>query len=362
MKKTPLYDCHVKYGGKIVDFCGFSLPIQYKNGIISEHNAVRNAAGLFDVSHMGEVVISGYDALNNIQRLFTNDFYGMYDGQVRYTLMCNDSGGVVDDVLVYRVKENEYFIVLNAANIEKDIEWISKNITGNAMMKDLSGVTAQLALQGPKSLDILAELVDKDKLPVKYYTFCGDVELNGIRCMVSKTGYTGEAGFEIYCENKDAPTLWELLLRHGEKYGLIPCGLGARDTLRFEAGMPLYGHELGMDITPFEAGLGFFVKPDKPDFMGKAALAEKAGPARIRAGLKILGRGIARENCDVYSGEKTVGKTTSGNFCPTLGYPAAMALIDTGYSEIGTALSVDVRGKRLDATVIKLPFYKREKK
>lgn len=357
--KTPLYDCHVRDGGKIVPFAGYLLPVQYKSGIIVEHQAVRTAAGLFDVSHMGEVVIKGRDAFNNVQMLVTNDCSRMVDGQVKYSPICNEESGVVDDVLVYRIDQEEYLIVVNASNRHKDVEWMKAHLFGDVILTDISDDFALIALQGPKSTDILGEITDAKELPVKYYTFKKNVDISGISCMVSRTGYTGERGYEICCKNEDAMKLWDLLLEAGADEGLIPCGLGARDTLRLEAAMPLYGHEMDDTISPLEAGLGFAVKLNKDDFIGKKGLIDRGEPTKTRVGLKITGRGIARENCPVLYGDKEIGKTSSGTHSPTLGYPIAMALIDIEHSSIGTELLVDVRGRSITAQVVELPFYSR---
>ncbi len=358
---TPLYECHLSAGGKIVPFAGYLLPVQYETGVITEHMAVRTAAGLFDVSHMGEVTLEGEDALRNIQLLVTNDCSRMVDGQVKYSPMCNEEGGVVDDLLIYRKSADSYLIVVNASNRYKDVRWMKDHITGKVEFKDISDEVAQLALQGPKAHEIICKLTAEELLPVKYYSFKENVPVSGISCLVSKTGYTGEDGYELYCANEDATKLWEALLEAGQGEGLIPCGLGARDTLRLEAGMPLYGHEMDDSITPLETGLGFTVKMDKEDFIGKAGLLAKGTPQRTRVGLNITGRGIARELCPVYHGDNLIGTTTSGTHCPYLGHPVAMALIDTSHSEIGTIVEVEVRGRRIRAEVIALPFYKRVK-
>jgi aminomethyltransferase len=359
--KTPLYDMHVKYKGKIVPFAGYLLPVQYEKGVIAEHMAVREQCGLFDVSHMGEILLSGPDALKNVNMLLTNDYTVMEDGTARYSPMCNEAGGVVDDLIVYKIKDNSYFIVVNASNKDKDYQWMKDHVSGDVELKDISGQVGQLALQGPKALDVLKKVADPDAIPDKYYTFKKDCCIDGIPCIISKTGYTGEDGVEIYMAGNDAPRLWELLLEAGREEGLIPCGLGARDTLRLEASMPLYGHEMDDTITPKEAGLGIFVKMDKEDFIGKKALQEKGPLTRKRVGLKVTGRGIIREHEPVFAGEQQIGTTTSGTHCPYLGYPAAMALVDIAYKEPGTQVEVDVRGRRVGAEVVKLPFYKREK-
>ena len=359
-KRTPLYENHVMLGGKIVPFAGCMLPVQY-SGVIAEHMAVRSKAGIFDVSHMGEVLFTGPDALANLQRLLSNDFRGMADGRVRYSLLCNDAGGIVDDLIVYRYSDEKYLAVVNAANREKDVAWMRERISGDVVMEDISDDVAQIALQGPASDEILRLLADESGIPGKYYTFIDGVTVGGVKCLVSQTGYTGEKGYEIYLANSDAPKLWDALLDAGAGYGLVPAGLGARDTLRLEAGMPLYGHEMDDGVTPFEAGLELGIKMEKGDFIGKSALIGKDKPKRRRAGLRITGRGIARGNEAVYAGSAEAGKTTSGTHCPFLGYPVAMALLDEPYGEIGTALEVDVRGRRVSAEVVRLPFYKRAK-
>jgi aminomethyltransferase len=373
-KKTPLYDCHVKAGGKLVPFAGYLLPVQYETGVIKEHMAVRTMAGLFDVSHMGEVVLRGKDALNNVQRLVTNDCSHMYDGQVKYSPMCNNNGGVVDDLLVYRKKEDEYLIVVNAANRLKDVLWIRQHLEGEVEFKDISDSIAQLALQGPSAKEILCKITDEEKLPVKYYSFSENVLVAGVSCLVSKTGYTGEDGYEIYCSSEEGSILWDAILKAGnytrnpseddneEQNLVIPCGLGARDTLRLEAAMPLYGHEMDDSISPLETGLGFAVKLEKPDFIGKNGILMRGTPKISRVGLHITGRGIAREACPIYLGDKLLGTTTSGTHCPFLGRPVAMALLPIKYSEVGTQVEVEVRGRRIAAEIVPLPFYKRSAK
>ncbi|MDR1515083.1 MAG: glycine cleavage system aminomethyltransferase GcvT [Synergistaceae bacterium] len=359
-RRTPLYENHVRLGGKIVPFAGYMLPVQY-SGVIAEHMAVRTKAGLFDVSHMGEVLFTGKDALSNLQRLLSNDFRGMPDGKVRYSLMCNESGGVVDDLIVYRYGEEKYLVVVNAANREKDVSWMKERFSGDAAMEDISDDTAQIALQGPASDEILRRLTDESGIPKKYYTFIDGVAVGGVKCLVSQTGYTGEKGYELYLRKTDAPGLWDKLLDAGADFGLVPAGLGARDTLRLEAGMPLYGHEMDDSVTPFEADLAYGVKMDKDDFIGKSALVGREKPQRRRVGLRITGKGIARENETVYADGAPAGKTTSGTHCPFLGYPVAMALLDEPYTNQGTAVEVDVRGRRIAAEVVPLPFYKRAK-
>ena len=357
--KTPLYQNHVSGGGKIVPFAGYLLPVQYEEGVITEHNAVRTKAGLFDVSHMAEVTLKGSDALKNLQYLLTNDFTNMVDGQVRYTPMCNPGGGIIDDLLVYKIRDNDYMLVVNASNRFKDVSWIKKNIFGDVQFEDISDDVAQIALQGPRSLDILRKLADEKYIPVKYYSFIEKGIVSGIECIVSQTGYTGEGGFEFYCKPEDAPLLWDKLLEAGKEFGLILCGLGARDTLRLEAAMPLHGHEMTDELTPLESDLGIFVKMDKVDFIGKSAILKKTPISKKRVGLKLIDKGIAREESKIYINGKEVGITTSGTYAPYLGYPIAMAIIEVEYTALGTIVQIDVRGRLISAEVVKLPFYKK---
>lgn len=358
-QKTPLYDIHIAEGGKIVPFAGYLLPVQYESGVIKEHMAVRQAAGLFDVSHMGEIRFSGSSALSTLNRLLTNDFTNMPVGKVRYSVMCNERGGVIDDLVIYKFAEDEYLAVVNAANRHKDYAHMAANLLPGTKAEDISDSVAQLALQGPASADILSKLCPPEALPHKYYTAVRSVSVGKIACMVSRTGYTGELGYEIYTAPDNAAKLWQMLREAGREYGLIPCGLGARDTLRLEAAMPLYGHEMTEDITPFEAALSFAVKMDKPDFIGKAALAEAREPSRIRVGLVMTGRGIAREHQDVFLGDTRIGETTSGTHCPAVGKAVAMALVERAHSAPNTVVDVNVRGRRVSASIVPLPFYTR---
>lgn len=358
-KKTPLYDCHVASNGKIVPFAGYMLPVQYDAGVIGEHMAVRQKAGMFDVSHMAEMTLIGKDAESNVQMIVTNEITNMVDNQVKYTTMCYENGTTVDDLLVYKIDLTHFLLVVNAANHEKDVEWIKKQLKGDVEFKDISEDVAQIALQGPASLEIISKIADAEKLPQKYYTLIPRVDVAGCECLVSRTGYTGEFGYEIYCAPKDAAKIWNELLANGKEEGLIPCGLGCRDTLRFEAGMPLYGHEMDDTITPKEAGLGFCVKMKKLDFIGKKALEEKGPVTRKVCGLKVTGRGIARDHQDVYIGDTKIGFTCSGSPCPFLGGAYATAMVDLPHNEIGTKVEIDVRGKRVAAEVVETPFYKK---
>ncbi|MDD4081676.1 MAG: glycine cleavage system aminomethyltransferase GcvT [Eubacteriales bacterium] len=360
-KKTPLYDLHLKLGGRMVPFAGYLLPVQYETGVIAEHKAVREACGLFDVSHMGELRICGKDALNNINMLLTNNFTDLDTGRVRYSPMCNASGGIVDDLIVYKFDQDDYLLVVNAANKDKDAAWIKSHLQGEARMGDESDSYAQLALQGPKSREVLARVADPEGFPAKYYSFVQGIPVAGVSCLLSRTGYTGEYGYELYCAPQQAVQLAEALLGAGRDLGLIPCGLGARDTLRLEAGMPLYGHEMNDEITPLEAGLGSFVRMDKEEFIGKAALLEKGEPDMVRVGLSLLDRGIARENSEVYVNNIKIGQTTSGTLAPYINKAVAMARVGRDFSEPGTRVVIDVRGRKLAAEVVPMPFYQRPK-
>lgn len=360
-RKTTLYDTHVKYGGKMVPFAGYLLPVQYQTGVIAEHMAVRKACGLFDVSHMGEILCEGEKALENLNYLLTNDFTNMYDGQARYSPMCNENGGVVDDLIVYRIREYHYFIVVNASNKDKDFAWMKAHQLPGAEFTDISDGVGQLALQGPAAEKILLKLTAKENLPLKYYSCVTRGDVAGITCIISKTGYTGEDGYELYMNAEQAPDLFEALMEAGKEEGLIPCGLGARDTLRLEAAMPLYGHEMDEEITPLETGLSFGVKMKKDNFIGKAALEEKGEPEIARVGLKVTGRGIIREHEAVFLNGEEIGRTTSGTHAPYLGYPVAMALVRKAYSAPGTEVEAEVRGRKVAAEIVPLPFYKKNK-
>lgn len=363
-KQTPLYETHLRYSGKIVEFGGWLLPVQY-SGIIAEHQAVREKAGLFDVSHMGEVLVKGPDALAYLQQLVTNDVARMADTQVQYTPMCYLDGGVVDDLLIYRYGLEEYMLVINAANIDKDYDWLKQNTGGfNVTVDNISDETAELALQGPLAQTILEKITTAPLAQIGYYWFMPAIEVAGKQVMVSRTGYTGEDGFEIYCRPSDAPALWEALMTAGEPYGLLPTGLGCRDTLRFEACLPLYGHELSPHISPLEAGISRFVKLDKEAFNGRAALAQQKeqGLKRKLAGFIMTDRGVARAEYPVLAEGRPIGKVTSGSFAPSLDKNLGLALVDAEFATVGQKFDIEIRGKNVAAEVIARPFYKREGK
>ena len=369
--RTPLYDWHASHNGRIVEFGGWEMPVQY-TGIVDEHNAVRKAAGLFDISHMGRLSFTGLNAEPFLSHLLTCRVDNLVDGQIRYGLVCRDDGGVLDDILVYKIDSLHYGLVVNASNRTKIVAWIEKHAseiqptTGakNFEFVDQTTGTSMIAVQGPKALQILSRLTRSkvDLGSLKYYSGCAG-EVAGTEAFISRTGYTGEDGFEItIAEGPEGSTrIWQELLDAGKEDGIVPCGLGCRDTLRLEAAMPLYGHELLEEIDPLTAGLSFAVKLDKPDFIGRDALVKiKAQPNRpVRVGLKLASRRIAREHSELYVGDKRIGQVTSGTFSPTLEQSIAMAYVDTASSALGTSVEVDIRGKREAATVVALPFYKR---
>ncbi|MCE5235691.1 MAG: glycine cleavage system aminomethyltransferase GcvT [Clostridiaceae bacterium] len=358
LKKTPLYDAHVALNAKMVDFGGWALPVQYSS-ILEEHRAVRENCGLFDVSHMGELFVRGKDSFSFLQHMLTNDLTGLLPGRCRYSMVCHENGGVVDDILVYMFSEEFYLLVVNAGNTEKDFNWFASHAKGDVTVTNESAAYAQLALQGPRFLEVLEAAGVKEGIPEKNYAFAENLDVGGVNCLVSRTGYTGEDGVELYCKPEHALKLHALLLEAGKPAGLLPCGLGARDTLRFEAAMPLYGHEMDETVTPLETNIAFCVKLSKPEFIGKDAIVNNP-PRRMRIGLKLVDKGIAREHADVYVGEKKVGHVTSGSPAPSLGGNYAMALVDIDESDCDEFL-ISVRDKKLLAERVVLPFYKRQK-
>lgn len=364
-RKTPLYDVHIASGGKMVEFGGWLLPVQY-SGILEEHRAVRTAAGVFDVSHMGEVEVHGPDAPELLQELVTNDVHRLADGQVQYSPMCYPDGGTVDDLLIYRLAADHYLLVVNAANTAKDVAWITQQAARfpGAVVQDVSARTAQVALQGPRAELILQRLTDANLREIKYYWFRRNVAVAGINTLVSRTGYTGEDGFELYCQPEQAVELWEKLLAAGKSDGLLPAGLGCRDTLRFEACLPLYGHELSAEISPLEAGLGMFVRLEKPSFLGREVLAaqKQHGTARRLAGFVMRERGVARHGYPIIANGRKIGYVTTGSFAPTLGENLGLGLVENDYAAVGQEWAVEIRGKLIKAQVINKPFYKREGK
>jgi aminomethyltransferase len=361
LKRTPLYPIYEKYGAKTVAFAGWELPVQF-SGIVSEHEAVRERAGLFDVSHMGEIRVTGSDALSFLQKMTTNDVSALNDGQVQYSVMCYPDGGTVDDLLVYRFSETDYLLVVNAANTEKDFAWLKNHLQGDVSIENISEKTAQLALQGPLAQTVLQKLSDADLMQIAPFCFQNHVLLASYPALVSRTGYTGEDGFEIYLDPQHAIPLWEKILEAGSEFGVIPCGLGARDTLRFEARLPLYGQELSETISPIEAGVGFVVKTDKKEpFIGKDVLVRQKGEGAPRklVGIEMVDKGIARGGYPVWLDNEKIGVVTTGTQSPTLKKNVALALVKSEYASPGTVLEVEIRGQRKKAMIVKTPFYKR---
>ncbi|MCF8563577.1 glycine cleavage system aminomethyltransferase GcvT [Alicyclobacillus tolerans] len=362
LKKTPLYPLYEEYGAKTVEFGGWDMPVQF-SGIIAEHEAVRNAAGLFDVSHMGEFEVTGPDATRFLQSMVTNDVSRLESGMAMYSPMTNESGGCVDDLLVYCFHSEKYWVVVNAGNIDKDFNWMRQHLTGfRANLVNRSEEISLLALQGPMAESILEPITDQDLKNLRYYRFF-EGSVAGMPMVISRTGYTGEDGFELYAPAADAAKLWVALLEQGKGQGLIPCGLGARDTLRLEARLPLYGHELTETITPLEAGLSMFVKFDKGEFIGRSALQaqKESGIPRKIVGVQVQGRGIVRQGYEVTSQGRGVGRVTSGTMSPTLKLPIGLVLVDANEAAVGTQLEVVVRNKPVSVEVVKTPFYKRQK-
>jgi len=365
LKKTPLYEEHVRLGAKMVDFGGWAMPVQY-SGIIEEHNAVRSQAGLFDVSHMGEIEVQGPEALSFLQKLVTNDVARMVPGQCQYNLMCYANGGVVDDLLIYKYDQDYYLLVVNAGNKDKDYSWILEQQEKWGMKEvkimDRSAETGQLALQGPLSVQILSALTDLNLEQIRYYYFAKG-QVAGIDTLVSRTGYTGEDGFEIYVAAERTPELWQKVLEAGKPYGLVPAGLGARDTLRFEAKMPLYGHELTAERTPLEAGLGMFVTLDKGYFNGREALARQKseGVKEKLVGFAMVERGVARAGYQLEKDGKIIGEVTSGSFSPTLKANLGLGYVLKEEANPGNEINVIIRGKGVKAQIVPTPFYKRPK-
>lgn len=368
MRQTPLYDEYATYEGvKMVDFGGWELPLHFGTGITAEHHAVRQKAGLFDISHMGECMISGPGATEYLDYLVTNSVSTMEDGQIMYTFMCYPNGTVVDDLIIFRLSSEDYWVVMNAANTTKDLAWITsdnpKVVTDSSQVKitDFSPHTVLLALQGPRSERILAKICP-EVTSLSFFRFIPDAVVAGIRCIVSRNGYTGEDGFEIYCNREHGQVLWQAIIDSGQEDGLIPCGLGARDTLRLEAKLPLYGHEISDEITPLEANLGVFVKFDKADFCGKEALSQQhlQGVPRSLRGFEMLDASVPRNGQRVFLGDEEIGFVTSGTKSPTLGIFCGYMLVSrhSGLS-FGDVVELLIHGKRKRAKLVKTPFYKR---
>jgi aminomethyltransferase len=357
--QTPLHDWHQAHGGRLVEFGGWSMPVQYTT-ITAEHAAVRERVGLFDISHMGRLTFDGPGVLDWLERVTTNHVAKLADLQIQYSLMANEKGGVIDDILVYR-QPFAYLVVCNASNRERvvgQLDRLRAGAEGNFADRTLN--TAMIAVQGPRAIETLQPLFDQPLDPVRYYHMTMGRLMGGVNAVVSRTGYTGEDGFEVIVGASAAVAVWNALFESGKPYGIVPCGLGARDTLRLEAAMALYGHELTDSIDPFSAGVGWAVKLDKGEFVGRDALKTLKGHPRLRRiGLELDGKRIARQGAAVLAGGHTVGEVTSGTYSPTLQISIAMALVEPTAAGARDALEVDIRGNREPARIVKLPFYKR---
>ncbi len=359
LKRTSLYDVHVAAGARMVEFGGWHMPVQY-SGIVDEHRAVRSAAGLFDVSHMGEVEVAGPGALESVQRVVTNDAAKLSVGQVLYSPMCTPSGGIIDDVTVFRLGEARYLFIVNASTTAKDLAWIGEHTRG-AQTLDRSSEFALLALQGPQAQPILQRLTRTDLSALKSFHIAAEVNVAGVRCLVSRTGYTGEDGFEIAPPWDEAPQVWEGLMETGRREGLMPVGLGARDTLRLEAGFMLYGNDIDETTSPLEAPLGWTVRFDKGSFIGREILLaqKEQGVTRKLAGFEMTERAIPRHGYPLRVGDEEIGRVTSGTFGPWVNKSIGMGYVPKALTKSGTPVDVDIRGKAARATIVKLPFYKR---
>jgi aminomethyltransferase len=363
LKRTPLYEEHRALGARLVEFSGWEMPVQYSS-ILEEHRAVRTRAGLFDVSHMGEFKIEGPDAFAFLQHLVPNDISRLAIHQALYTQLCLPDGGTVDDLIIYRLADMHYMMVVNAANIDKDYAWVEKQAKHfkDVHLANQSDTTALLALQGPEAQAILQPLTEVDLSGIRYY-HCAPGVVDGINCIISRTGYTGEDGFELYCAPVDAAKLWKDLLAAGKDKGLLPAGLGARDTLRLEAGYCLYGHELDEQTNPLEARLGWTVKFDKGDFIGRDALlkVKEEGPKLKLIGIEMVERGVCRNDYAIYENDQQIGAITSGAPSPTLNKNIGMGYVEAQHAVVGNTVQIDIRGKRTAAQIVALPFYKRQK-
>ncbi len=372
LKKTPLYAKHLELGAKMVEFGGWEMPVQY-TGIIEEHQAVRSAAGLFDVCHMGEFEVMGPASLAFLQSVLTNDLAKMEAGQIIYSLLCYPDGGVVDDLLVYKQDDDKYMLVVNAGNKDKDWQWLQEQVQrqadqnhegvhkGELVLRDLSEEIGLLALQGPCAEEILTKICAVSLKDLRYYRFIV-TEVAGVNVIISRTGYTGEDGFELYVVAENTSLIWDEVMKAGKEKGLVPAGLGARDTLRFEACLPLYGHELKDTITPLEAGLEYFVAWQKGDFIGRDALLQqkKEGIPRKLVGVMMQERGIPRGGYSIEKDGAVIGEVTSGSYAPTLGQNLGLAYVLSSEAQLDNEIAVIIRGKAVKAKLCPKPFYKRK--
>jgi aminomethyltransferase len=360
LKRTPFYDIHMILGAKMVEFAGFEMPVQY-SGVIEEHLVVRNGVGVFDVTHMGEFLVRGRDELAFLQKVTINDVARLQQGKVQYSAMCYTDGGIIDDLLIYRL-ENQYMLVVNAANLQKDFDWLQSQQFGDVEIEDVSDTTTLLAVQGPKSLATLQKLTKEDISKVDYYSFIRTT-LAGVSMIISRTGYTGELGFELYfnADIEHAKEVWSAIFDAGKEFGIAPIGLGARDTLRLEMGFHLYGNDIDKTTHPLEAGLEWITKLTKSDFNGKGAIlkAEQDGLKRKFVGFTLSDRAIARHGYEILYNGNVVGQVTSGTFSPSLQKGIGMGYVSAELANAGTIVSIMIRGREVPATIVALPFLKK---
>lgn len=359
-KRTPIFPAY-EQEAKLIAFAGWEMPVRFTS-IKEEHQAVRTKAGLFDVSHMGELFVHGAGAADWLQSMLTNDLTRCAVGQAQYTFLCTPQGTTLDDLLVYRLSNESFMLVVNAANIDKDVTWLEQHRPADVELINRSDEYFLLALQGPLAESILQPLLSFDLSTLRPFRFVNNVQIGETPLLISRTGYTGEDGFELYGPAEQGSSLWQRLLAAGEEKGILPCGLGARDTLRFEAGLPLYGQELSETITPLEAGLSFAVKTEKlTPFIGQEALKQQLeqGIPRRLIGIEMIDRGIPRSHYLVWVGEQQIGEITTGTQSPTLNKNVGLALIDRSFAKVGTLCSVEIRGRRLQAKMVDIPFYRR---
>ncbi|MGC9998071.1 MAG: glycine cleavage system aminomethyltransferase GcvT [Terriglobia bacterium] len=361
LKRTALNRLHKSLGAKMVEFGGWEMPVEY-SGIIQEHLAVRNTAGLFDVSHMGEIEISGPRALSLLQRITSNDASRLRDFQAQYSALMHPKGSAVDDCVVHRLTQEQYLICVNAANTDKDFDWIVEHNSAGAEVRNVSSQYSQLALQGPRAAEIVAKVSSVNLAGLKYYWFCR-ARFCDVGGLLARTGYTGEDGFEFYFAPGDSERVWNTLIEAGKSEGLVPAGLGARNTLRLEAGYPLYGHELDEDTTLLEANLGWITKLEKGEFIGRDALIEQRarGTRKKLVGFEMTGQGIARDGYDLYVASELAGRVTSGSYAPFLKKNIGMAYTSSPLASSGSEVEIEIRGRRAGARIVPLPFYKRPK-
>lgn len=365
MKKTHLYDEHIRLNGNVVEYAGWMLPVKYTD-LIDEHEAVRNNVGVFDVSHMGEITIKGKEAEKFVNYLVTNDILPLEEGGVIYTFMCYENGTCVDDLLIYKYNKEYYYLVVNAANVDKDFAWILDKIKGfDAEAKNISDTVSEIAIQGPKAQAVLQKLTPTNLDEIPFFHFKDGLKVAGCDAMVSRTGYTGEDGFEVYCSNKDVVTVWRAMLEEGKPEGIKPCGLGCRDTLRFEASLPLYGHEISDEVNPLEGGFKYFVKLRKEGgFIGSEVLnkMDEDGIKRKLCGFELVGKGIPREGYRIEKDGIDIGYVTTGYMSPTLKKPIGNALVKSEYASLDTSFEVVVHKRKVEAKVISKKFIKGSKK